>query len=68
MRVKLLLHTIAHMTKKPTRKTAPVSQRMDAQLKADLEALAKSDNRSLTNYIQTILQRHIQDAKKKRSD
>ena len=50
--------------KKKSTKTAAVSQRMDAQLKADLETLAASENRSLTNYIQTILKKHVETKKK----
>lgn len=33
--------------------------RLDAQMKADLEQLAKADNRSLTNYVETVLQKHV---------
>lgn len=51
------------MNEKP-RKTAALSQRIDPQLKADLEALAKSENRSLANYVQTILSRYVDGMKK----
>ena len=51
------------MNEKP-RKTAALSHRIDPQLKADLEALAKSENRSLANYVQTILSRYVDNVKK----
>lgn len=51
------------MNEKP-RKTAALSHRIDPQLKADLEALAKSENRSLANYVQTILSRYVDGMKK----
>ena len=37
---------------------------MDRTLKAELEELAREDNRSLTNYIVNILSKHIEDVKK----
>ena len=36
-------------------KTAPLSMRLDPDLKACLKKLAKNENRSLTNYIETAL-------------
>lgn len=36
-----------------------LSHRIDPQLKADLEALARSDDRSLAKYVQHILQQHV---------
>lgn len=48
------------------RKTEALSQRIDPQLKADLEELAKRDNRSLANYVQNILRQHVEAAKKVR--
>jgi predicted HicB family RNase H-like nuclease len=48
------------------RKTEALSQRIDPQLKADLEALARSADRSLANYVQHILRQHVETAKKKR--
>lgn len=40
--------------------TAPLSIRIDAQLKADIEALAASDfGRSITNYVEMVLRQHV---------
>jgi len=36
---------------------------MDKSLKADLEQLAKEDNRSLTSYIVNVLKKHIDEIK-----
>lgn len=47
-------------------KTAALSHRIDPQLKADLEDLARSDDRSLANYVQRILQQHVEAAKKRK--
>ena len=33
--------------------------RLDPALKARLQALADADNRSLTNYVETVLQAHV---------
>lgn len=38
---------------------------MDRTLKAELEELAKADNRTLTNYIITVLLKHMEEIKKK---
>ncbi len=57
--------TFAHMNEPKPQKSAALSQRIDPQLKADLEALARSDDRSLANYVQRVLQQHVQTAKKK---
>jgi len=43
------------MSSKPTKRTTPFSMRMDPQLKAALEAQAEVENRSLTNYVETLL-------------
>lgn len=40
-------------------KSAPFSMRMDEDLKADLERYAAEENRSLTNFIETELQRAV---------
>lgn len=40
-------------------KTLPFSMRMLAPLKANLQKLADADNRSLTNYIETVLTDHV---------
>lgn len=39
---------------------------MDKTLKAELQELAKEDNRSLTNYINTVLEKHVDEVKQKR--
>ena len=39
---------------------------MDKALKAELQELAKEDNRSLTNYINTVLEKHVDEVKQKR--
>ncbi len=36
-------------------KTAPFSMRLDPELKARLKRMAKKENRTLTNYIETAL-------------
>ena len=36
-------------------KTLPFSMRLDPELKESLEALAKRENRSLTNFVETRL-------------
>lgn len=43
---------------KPT-KSATLTQRIDPQLKADLEELARREDRSLANYVQRVLQKHV---------
>ena len=48
------MRTIAHMTK-----TAALSIRVEPELKAALERLAKADKRSLASYIEIALQKHI---------
>ena len=40
---------------------------MEKDLKESLMALAKKENRSLTNYINTILKNHIDNIKKNKS-
>jgi len=47
----------------------PLTIRVDPQLKADLETLARSNNRSLANYVQTLLKDHRDKrAKKKQTE
>jgi len=40
-------------------KTVPLSFRLDPELKKRLQDLATADRRSLTNYIELVLERHI---------
>jgi predicted HicB family RNase H-like nuclease len=40
-------------------KTAPFSMRLQPDLKAQLQLLAETDGRSLTNYIEQVLKKHI---------
>jgi len=40
-----------------TKKTAPLSLRLDPDLKAALQKRAEAENRSLTNFIETELKR-----------
>jgi predicted transcriptional regulator len=48
-------------------KTLPFSMRLDPDLKAKLSKLADKENRSLTNYIETLLRQHVEAAEKKPS-
>lgn len=45
------------------RKTEPFSMRLDPDLKAKLQAKADAENRSLTNYIETVLKADVADLK-----
>jgi predicted transcriptional regulator len=45
--------------KKPAKKTDPVSVRLDPDVKAELEALATADDRSLSAYIARVLTQHV---------
>jgi predicted transcriptional regulator len=47
-------------------KTVPLSHRLDPELKAELQRLADADRRSLTNYIEVVLEDHVAKAKGKR--
>ena len=49
------------------RRTDPISFRIKAGIKQDLERLAKDDRRSLSSYIELVLEAHIE-AKKQRQD
>lgn len=44
---------------------APFSMRMDADLKAELQKLALAENRSLTNYVDTVLREHVAEREKR---
>jgi predicted DNA-binding protein len=44
----------------------PFSLRMRPELRKRLEALARADNRTLTNYLMVVLERHAEDAERKR--
>jgi predicted DNA-binding protein len=48
---------------KKTRPT-PFPLRLAPQLRRRLDALAKADRRTLTNYILTVLERHVEAAEK----
>ena len=41
-------------------KTAPFSMRLEPELKARLKRLAKKENRTLTNYIETMLRELVE--------
>lgn len=40
-------------------KTVPLSHRLEPELKAELQRLADADRRSLTNYIEVVLEQHV---------
>lgn len=40
-------------------KTLPFSMRLDSDLKAALQKLADAENRSLTNYVETLLKEAV---------
>lgn len=46
-------------------KTIPLSFRLRPEVKKALQDLAEADRRSLTNYIEVILERHIEAAQTK---
>jgi predicted transcriptional regulator len=48
-------------------KTAPFSMRLEEDLKETLQHLADADNRSLTNYIETVLRQHVAETERKRT-
>lgn len=62
LRVKCICVTYAHMTAK---KTAAMNMRIDPQVRADIAALAQSQDRSLANYVERILKAHIEAEKAK---
>lgn len=47
------------------RKTVPLSHRLDPDLKEKLQRLADADRRSLTNYIEIVLEKHVSDLDRK---
>jgi predicted transcriptional regulator len=51
---------------KKAKKLSPISIRLDADVKAALESLAKSDDRSLSAYINRVLRDHVHSAKGKK--
>lgn len=56
------------MTDKDAKKTAAISFRLDPQIKADVDELARRENRSTANYLQILLKQHVaQKTKKPRS-
>jgi len=48
-------------TDRPTPGSNTFSMRLDPDLKQRLQALADADRRSLTNYIELVLERHVRD-------
>lgn len=46
------------------KKTAAMNMRVDPQLRADIELLARSDDRSIANYVERILKAHVEAEKK----
>jgi predicted transcriptional regulator len=53
---------------RPMIRTAPFSMRLPPDLKAELQALADRDRRSLTNYIEGVLLRHLEREKAHAND
>ena len=47
------------------KKTLPFSLRLDPELKARLQRLADADRRSLTNYVEIVLEDHVKALAKK---
>jgi len=47
-------------------KTAPFSMRLEPDLKAQLQRLAEQEYRSLTNYVETVLRKHVAEQKRPR--
>ncbi len=45
------------------RRTDPISFRIKAGIKQDLERLAKDDKRSLSSYIELVLEAHVESLK-----
>ena len=48
----------------PMRRTDPISFRIKAEIKEELQRLAEADKRSLSQYIETALEAHIERVKK----
>ena len=55
------LHTLAHMDKEL--RTAAISFRTRPKLKAALVKLAERDNRQLANYLEALLEKHVEQEK-----
>lgn len=55
------------MSNETPRKNAALFLRLTPQLKADIEALAKSADRPLAYYVRKILQQHAEATKKRRN-
>jgi predicted transcriptional regulator len=58
------------MTQQKQNKTSPLSHRLDPDMKEKLQRLADADRRSLTSYIELVLEDHIEKierAKKRRA-
>ena len=47
-------------------KTLPLSHRLAPELKAKLQKLASADRRSLTNYVEIVLEKHIEAQEKRK--
>jgi predicted transcriptional regulator len=52
---------------KPAKKLEPLSVRLDPDVRKGIEALAKADERSLSDYINRALRQHIETVTGKRS-
>jgi len=50
----------------PVNRTKPFSMRFDEELKRELLRLANAENRSLTNYVETVLRKHVAEQKRPR--
>ena len=48
-------------------KTAVLSFRVRPEIKAALDKLAEKDRRSLASYVELVLERHIEEAKSRKS-
>jgi predicted DNA-binding protein len=51
---------------KKTRPIMPFPLRLRPALRRRLEALARADHRTLTNYLLSVLERHVEDAERAR--
>lgn len=40
-----------------------LNMKMDPKIKEEIQKLAKQDNRTMANYIETILKRHVEEKK-----
>lgn len=46
-------------------KTAPLGLRIEPELKAEIEKLAAADKRSVAQYVELVLQAHVEAQRKK---